>query len=309
MAAHNEEKIIRGALENLSKLPFDSYEVLLGLDGCSDNTLPIVQEYAKKQPTIFHYFELNERKGKPAVINKIFPHAKGEIIVIHDADWIFRAKSKEDMHTFVSWFEDPNLGGIAESYPVEYDPTLLQSKDLAFLSIAWGNYFWLEFMKKNFSILKENILYVNPSSKNFPFLCNTFRKELYNFNETLADDFERSLDILQKGYSLRILDHPTQPRLIAGYSYQTFKDAKKQKSRTALAREQLYSKYHLKITPFNFYIPLFFYAFTHMWKKGPKVVIATSSWILLTAYGSVKHKLSFKKKSTKEGWLLRAQRQ
>ena len=73
MAAHNEEKIIRGALENLSKLPYDSYEVILGLDGCEDNTLSIVKEYKKKKPRIFKYYELNERKGKPAVINKIIP--------------------------------------------------------------------------------------------------------------------------------------------------------------------------------------------------------------------------------------------
>src|SRR3989338_6041575 len=122
IAAHNEERIIGKALENLSSLPFNSYEVILGLDGCTDNTLRIVKEFKKKYPKIFKYYELNERKGKPAVINKIIPHAKGELIIIHDADWIFRVKSKEDLEEYVSWFKDQELGGVVESYPIEYDP-------------------------------------------------------------------------------------------------------------------------------------------------------------------------------------------
>lgn len=309
MAAHNEEKIIRNALQNLSTLPYDSYEVIMGLDGCSDNTLPIVQEFTKKQPNIFKYFELNERKGKPAVINKIFPHATGDIIIIHDADWIFRVNSKEDMQEFVSWFSDPNLGGVVESYPIEFEPHLLKAtKDFAYLASAYGSYFWIEFMKKKHSIRRNGALYIN-ANKSLPLLCNIFRKELYSFNETLADDFERPLDILQRGYSLRILERPSQPRMIASYTYQSFKDLKKQKTRTALAREQLYSKYNLDVGFANFYLPLLFYTLTRMWKtKSAKAILATNLWIVITAYGTLKQKLTTKKRDTTEGWLMRAQR-
>jgi len=311
MAAHNEEKIIINALENLSHLPCDSYEVILGLDGCSDRTLEIVQSYKKKQPKIFHYYELNERKGKPAVINKIFPHAKGDIIILHDADWIFRVRSKESMDEFLSWFNDPQLGGVVESYPIEWNTRLLQeTKDWAYLASAYGTYHWLTFMKKKFSITKDGIRYVDPASKNLPFLCNVFRRELYAFNETLADDFERSLDILQRGYDLRILDYPKQPRMIAGYTYQTFKDLTKQKTRTARAREQVFAKYDLHVTFFNFYLPLLLYAsFSSLKSLRLRNIIATHLWITFTLYGATKQLFTFEKKDTKESWLLRAQRQ
>ncbi len=42
MAAHNEEKIIGEALDSLSKIPYENYEVIIGLDGCTDGTEGIV---------------------------------------------------------------------------------------------------------------------------------------------------------------------------------------------------------------------------------------------------------------------------
>ncbi|HZX11896.1 MAG TPA: glycosyltransferase [Candidatus Nanoarchaeia archaeon] len=310
MAAHNEERIIRNALENLASLPFKEYEVLLGLDGCTDGTLKIVEEFERLHPKVFSHLELNERKGKPAVINKLYPRAKGEIIVIHDADWVFRVQDQKSLQEVVSWFDDPKLGGIVESYPVEYDEDLLKKAgDWAFLASAYGNYFWLEFMKERFTVRKNNDLYVNPNSKNFPFLCNVFRKELYKANETLADDFERPLDILERGFLLRVLNNPEQPRMVASYAYQSFADLGKQKTRTALAREQLFKKYNLKVTLTNFYLPLVWFMMTRSWlKKRLKVVVATRLWILFTLYGALRNRLVKKERGTREGWLLRAER-
>src|SRR3989344_464119 len=96
IAAHNEEKIIAKTLKNLISLPYKNYEVILGLDGCTDKTEEIVKSFEKKSKKIRHY-NLNIREGKPAVINKIIKKAKGEIMIINDADWIFRVKDKDSL--------------------------------------------------------------------------------------------------------------------------------------------------------------------------------------------------------------------
>jgi len=48
ISAHNEEKIIGRTLENLINLPYENYEIILGLDGCTDNTERIVKSFERK---------------------------------------------------------------------------------------------------------------------------------------------------------------------------------------------------------------------------------------------------------------------
>ena len=247
---HNEEKIIKKPLENLKKIKsfYKNIEVLVGLDGCTDNTLKIVKQYK-----FVKYFILNERKGKPPVIDKLIKKSKGDIIVIHDADWIFKVNKKSDLINMVNWFKDSKLGGIAESYPIEYDLKKIDKiNSLAYLSSMWGSYFWMEFQKKKFTKRINKNLYINPRSKNFPFLINIFRKKLYKKNFTLGDDFERTIDILNQGYSIRVLEDPNLPRMHTIFNKMTFKDILKQKLRTSVARNQVFNKYKLNIGFFNF---------------------------------------------------------
>jgi len=159
LPAHNEEKIIKKSLDNLSSLPSNDYEVLIGLDGCTDGTQQIVESFVKIKPNIFRYFLLNERKGKPAVIDKLIAQATGEIIIIHDADWVFKVNKKEYLVDMVSWFDDPKLGGVAESFPIEYGENL-NHKSLAFNSIAWAHYFLFEFQKERFTKKLNGVLYI-----------------------------------------------------------------------------------------------------------------------------------------------------
>jgi len=304
---HNEEKIINQALDNLKKIKrfYKNIEVLVGLDGCTDNSLNIIKNYK-----FVKYFELNERKGKPKVIDKLIKKAKGNIVIIHDADWIFKVNKKSDLIKIISWFDDPKLGGIAESYPIEYDINKLKHiNSIVYLGSAWANYFWIEFQKKKFSIKKENALYIDPKNKNFPFLMNVFRKNLYKKNITLGDDFERTLDIIKNGYLVRILEYPKLPRMHTIFNEMHFRDVLKQKLRTSIARNQVFSKYQLNIGFFNFYLPLSFYFIFNIYKvKRIKALIGIKIWVLIMIYSMIKDKLSKRKKGTKEGWLMRAER-
>lgn len=305
--AHNEGKIINQALNNLRKIKgfYKNIEVLVGLDGCTDNTLEIVKKYK-----FVKYFELNERKGKPVVIDNLIKEAKGNIIIIHDADWIFKVNKKSDLIKMISWFDDPKLGGIAESYPIEYDVKKLKKiNSIPYLGSAWTNYFWMEFQKKRFTIRKDNALYINPKSKNFPFLMNIFRKKVYKKNITLGDDFERPIDVMKRGYLVRVLEDPNLPRVHTIFKEMHFRDILKQKLRTSIARNQVFSKYKLNIGFFNFYLPLYFYILFNAYKvKRIKALIGLKTYLLIIIYSMVKNKLTKRKIGTKEGWLMRAER-
>ncbi|MEK6826316.1 MAG: glycosyltransferase [Nanoarchaeota archaeon] len=312
IAAHNEEKIIGNALMHLANLPYPNYEVILGLDGCTDKTLDIVKEFQNRKPGIFKYYELNERKGKDRVLNLIIPYATGEFIIIHDADWHFKVNRKDDLINMLKWFdEDPKLGGILESYPVEWEPERVKKNNsTAFLSIAWTSYFWIEYLKKYHSVKIDNKLYADPNNKNFPFELNIMRRGLYKNNTTLGDAWERALDVLEQGYKLRLVEDQSLPRMHASYDKARFIDIIQQKKRTARSRDQLIEKYsYINFNLFNFHIPLFLFIMKGLLKiKKPRAILSIFIWLSIMVSSMFIHnvrKLAF---TTHKGWVLRANR-
>src|SRR3989344_3921128 len=307
VAAHNEEKIIRKPLDNFKKIHFfdKDAEFLIGLDGCTDKTIQIIKEYP-----FVKYNEFSGRNGKPFVIDNMIKKAKGDVVIIHDADWIFNVKNKNKWNELKNEFTDKRLGGIAESYPIEYIPEELNKiNSFGHIGSLWGNYFWMDFQKKNYSYSENNKLYAKFSQNSFPFLVNIFRRELYSKNVTLGDDFERSIDILKKNYKVLIKEDESFPRMIAAYSTTRLKDIAKQKERTALAREQVFKKYEINVTLWNFYIPVFFHSLRNLNKiNNIKGRFALFFWLIIFIIGSLRNKLKVRKKSTKEGWVMRAER-
>lgn len=302
MAVHNEEKILRRTLEHLEKIPYENYEVILGLDGCTDKSLEITKEIAKRNKK-FRYFELNERNGKPAVINHIIRKSKGNIIIINDADWIFEVNSKEHFKKFISVFNDKIVGGIAESFPIEWQGKKQEQGNMGYKMVAYSSYFWLSFQKENFTYRKAGVLYLKEPTM---FLTNIFRRELYNENLSLGDDFERTKDIMKKGYKVVMFDNLNMPRMTAVYTKLSAKDLFRQKKRTAIARRQLREYHVAEISIVNYYLPALKYMLKKSWKTSISAGFITLSWIILTTAATFSS--IFKKTGTKEGWKLRMQR-
>lgn len=298
--AHNEEKIIEKPLLNLLKIPYNNYEVIIGLDGCTDNTEKIVKKFCKKSKK-FKYFKLNLRQGKPAVINKIIKYATGEIVIIHDADWIFQVNSKEKLIEFLKVFDNPEVGGIAESFPVEWTPERFKNANLGYKMVAYSSKFWLEFQKNNFTYKKDGIIYLKESTM---FLTNIFRKNLFKENSSLGDDFERTKDIMDAGYKIVLFDDINMPRMIAVYDKIQIRDLFNQKIRTAMAREQI--KNEQKVNVISYYLPATWFILKKGWSNGFKIGFIISFWIFLTSMATFYAK--FKKLNTKEGWKMRIKR-
>ena len=300
IAAHNEERIISQTLANLANLPYRDYEVIVGLDGCTDNTEIIVKNFARASNKI-KYYSVNIRRGKPAVINFIIKKARGDIIAINDADWIFSAKNKAKLNKLLEVFEDPAVGGMAESFPAEWDSQKLKSGNIWFKMVAYSSYFWLKFQKETFTYREGQFNYLKRPEM---FLTNIFRRKLYKENRSLGDDFERTYDIMSQGYKIAILDDETMPRMIVSYNKLFLKDLFKQKIRTAVARKQI-SELH-KIGLFDYYLPSVIYILKESFRKKMTIVFLMLFWVFITSLGQVLSK--FSRYDTKKGWTLRARR-
>jgi len=300
IAAHNEEKIIEKPLLNLLNLPYENYEVIIGLDGCTDNTENIVKKFCEKSKK-FRYFKLNLRQGKTAVINKMIKYAKGDIIIIHDADWIFQVKSRQKLIEFLKVFDDPKIGGISETFPVEWTSEGFKNTNMGYKMVKYSTKFWYDFQKKKFTYKKGKFLYLKEPTM---FLTNIFRKKLFKKNFSLGDDIERTKNIMDRGYEVILLDDINMPRMVAVYDKIYLKDLFKQKIRTAIARDQIKNKCKLTLT--GYYFPSVWFIFKKGWNNGLKVGVIVTLWIFLTTTATFYAK--FKKLNTKEGWKLRIRR-
>lgn len=88
VAAHNEEDVIAQRVANLlaSDYPHEKLEVLVGSDGSSDRTNQIVDQVADPRVRLLAF---DQRGGKASVLNRSAPEARGEVLVLTDANTDF----------------------------------------------------------------------------------------------------------------------------------------------------------------------------------------------------------------------------
>lgn len=87
---HNEEKVAQGVLEALLRCdyPQGALELLPVDDHSSDQTAAILASYAKKYPHIHPLYRRGGDRGKPRALNEALALARGEIVLIFDADYL-----------------------------------------------------------------------------------------------------------------------------------------------------------------------------------------------------------------------------
>jgi cellulose synthase/poly-beta-1,6-N-acetylglucosamine synthase-like glycosyltransferase len=96
VSAYNEEAVIADRLENLLDLdyPRERLEILVGSDGSSDRTCEIVEGF--KGPGI-RLIPFEERRGKASVLNDLVAQARGEIVVLTDANTFFYSDAVREL--------------------------------------------------------------------------------------------------------------------------------------------------------------------------------------------------------------------
>lgn len=108
ISVYNEEKHITARIENLLALdyPPDKLEILIGSDGSTDRTNELVRQSPDARVRL-HAFE--QRGGKPGVLNRLVPQARGELLVFSDANAMF---APDALRKLARHFAGPQIGGV-----------------------------------------------------------------------------------------------------------------------------------------------------------------------------------------------------
>ncbi|MGQ9525662.1 MAG: glycosyltransferase family 2 protein [Armatimonadota bacterium] len=188
IAAHNEELRIRRRLENLLSLdyPADRLVVIVGCDGCTDGTEVAARELADRRVSVVSF---PQRRGKPAVLNRLLAHADSEVVLFADARQVFEP---EAVRRLTRNFADPEVGGVTGSVVVSGQGTAAEGVGL------YRRYD--EYLRR-----KESELH---STLGAAGAIYALRRELCAplAEDTILDDFVMPMRVVMRGY--RVIYEP-----------------------------------------------------------------------------------------------------
>lgn len=181
---YNEEKIIKKKIENSLDLDYqkDKLEIVVASES-NDKTNEIVKKYENKGVKLFAY---SGREGKQYTIYRTIPQCKGEIIVLTDANGMFK---KDALLKLVRNFADPRIGCVSgELKYINPQETSIGESE--------GIYWRYEIFIKKLESKIQSILGANGS-------IYALRKELYSpISKYRGDDFELPIRVAQQGYGV-----------------------------------------------------------------------------------------------------------
>src|SRR5574340_1414827 len=118
IAAYNDEANIGKLLEAVLAQELQTVEIteiIVVASGCTDCTIPIIQEYQARDPRIRVIMQ-ERREGKTSAMNQFLHQAREEICVWESADTL---PGKASIENLVKLFADPQVGMTgAQKVPV-----------------------------------------------------------------------------------------------------------------------------------------------------------------------------------------------
>lgn len=187
--AYNEEKVIEERINNLLDLdyPAAKYEIIIVESGSSDRTFENVKKITDVHNGVPSIKLIKEkgRKGKASAINIGREHAKGEIILVTDANSTFDNNVLKEM---MPHFQDSKVGGVGGRYVVSNPEYILAASE----SFYWD----LEYLqRKGESIIDSACLFHGE--------IYAWRKELVKADtEIISDDLDIAVQIRKKGFRI-----------------------------------------------------------------------------------------------------------
>ncbi|MBZ4421247.1 glycosyltransferase family 2 protein [Myxococcus sp. RHSTA-1-4] len=183
VAAYNEASCIRQKLENSLALryPAEKFEVLIGSDGSTDGTDDLVRECPDTRVRL----SPAPRAGKTTVLNRCIPMARGDIVVLSDANTMIEPEAIERL---VRHFEDPEVGAVCGKLRL-YNPTKQDYEE--------RDYWNYESLIKMYEGRRGAVVGANGG-------LYAIRRTLFTAlpPSTIVDDFVIPLRILEKGYKV-----------------------------------------------------------------------------------------------------------
>lgn len=110
---HNEELVLKNVIESLLRCDYDQdkLEIIAVNDHSEDRTEEMLEQYFGRYPFVkcIHRKSEDGERGKPAALNEAMEKARGDIIIVFDADY---RPSQNLIRKLATAFQDPQTGAV-----------------------------------------------------------------------------------------------------------------------------------------------------------------------------------------------------
>jgi len=213
MSLHNEKEVAEKKIRSMlaSEYPAEKLDFIIGSDGSDDGTGAVITAIAATNPNIQIIINA-ERKGKAAMLNELVSGAKGDILVVTDANVMF---TPSVIRKLAEGFADSRTGLCdATVHPFSADDTGITRQEIMYSRFETA-------LKR-----AEGLLW---GAMPGPYGgCYAVRRSLFPRlpENTLVDDLFVGLSVLKENYRAfnipdAVVFEDTQPDMIEQYRRRT----------------------------------------------------------------------------------------
>ena len=190
--AHNEESVIAYTVENILKMDYPSFEVIVIDDRSTDNTASIIKSLEKKHENVRALIrEKNAFPGKSAVLNDAFKIAKGDAILVFDAD---ATVEPDFLNKLVPNLEPADVGAVQAR-------KIIRNKDVNFLTRCQNNEYSLD---TYLQVGRDAVKGAVELRGNGELIKREALEDINGWNNyTITDDLDMSTRLHIKGWDIR----------------------------------------------------------------------------------------------------------
>ncbi len=191
--AHNEESVICNTIETILNLDYPNFEIIAIDDRSSDNTASVLKDLEKKYPNkVIAFIRPKDAfPGKSAVLNDALEFAKGEAILVFDAD----ATMEPNFLTNLVYELEPKDVGAVQARKV------VRNKDVNLLTRCQNNEMTMD---TYLQVSRDSVKGAVELRGNGELIKRTALEDIGGWNNyTITDDLDMSTRLHIKGWDVR----------------------------------------------------------------------------------------------------------
>lgn len=190
--AHNEESVITHTVENILQLDYENFELIVIDDRSSDKTPLVIKQLEEKYENVKAFIRPQDAyPGKSAVLNDAMKYAKGEAILVFDADATVEPYFLKRM---VAELEPADVGAVQAR-------KVIRNKDVNFLTRCQNNEYTFDC---NLQTGRDSIKGAVELRGNGELIKRVALEDINGWNnDTITDDLDMSTRLHIKGWDVR----------------------------------------------------------------------------------------------------------
>ncbi len=191
--AHNEESVIADTINTVLKLDYPNFEIIAIDDRSTDNTASVIRDLERKHPNTVIAFIRPEGAfpGKSAVLNDALKYAKGEAILVFDAD---ATMDPDFLTNLVCELEPKDVGAVQAR-------KIVRNKNVNILTRCQNNEMTMD---THFQVGRDSVKGAVELRGNGELIKRAALEDIGGWNNfTITDDLDMSTRLHIKGWDVR----------------------------------------------------------------------------------------------------------